>query len=347
MEVSLTWKELSEQIAASPGLSLLIGASDTGKTTLAEFLIKEWTQQGLKVAFVDGDMGQSTVGPPGTIGMRIYDTSNFDFASCRYTKNLSLFFIGSFSPVGHLLQTVVGMKVLVQQAESQNPDIILVDTTGLVTGVVGEHLKYRKSQLLKPRHLIFIQKSRELEHLKNLLKQQDRIVHELVSSSQVHVRSHEDRRKYRIQRLREYFQGARVCRINFPTTIYKDFGHFTGIPLSDEELGFCSQILEGRILYGERGCDSLFLVKKDFVSHRNQQTLKVKYHVQNIIVTNRHRLNKRLVALFDQKGELLTLGIIQNWRLESKQLEVLGHLEHAEKVQYMEVGKEIIDLLAA
>jgi polynucleotide 5'-hydroxyl-kinase GRC3/NOL9 len=346
MDVTQTWIELSRQIAENPGLSMLIGASDIGKTTLARFLIQEWTGQGLRVAFVDGDMGQSTLGPPGTIGMRIYDSSNLEFEVCRDTKNLTLFFVGSFSPVGHLLQTVVGVTTLVQQAESQKPDIILVDTTGLVTGVVGEHLKYRKSQLLKPRHLIFIQKSGELEHLKNLLKQNARTVHELVSSSQVRIRSREDRCNYRIQRLHEYFQGAKVCRINFLKTIYKDSGHFTGIPLTDEELRFCSQILEGHIFYGEKAGDRLFLVKKDFISLRNQQTLKVKHNVQNIIVTIRKTFDHRLVALFNQNGEILTLGVVQNWDFQARQLDVLGHFDNSEKVEFMEIGQETIDFLS-
>lgn len=346
MEIPQCWTEISRKIAARPGLSLLLGASDTGKTTLAKFLIKEWTRQGLRVAFVDADMGQSTIGPPGTIGMRIYDSSNLDFEGAHYSKNLALFFIGSFSPVGHLLQTVVGVKALVQQAESQNPDIILVDTTGLVTGGVGAHLKYRKSQLLRPRHLIFIQKSGELEHLKNLLGQKDRIIYELVPSPRVIVRSLEERRDYRIQRFNEYFEGARVCRITLPKTIYKDFGHFTGVPLSDEELRFCSRILEGRILYGEKGCDTLFLIRKDFISHRNQRTLKVKYNVQNITVINKQIFNNRLVALFNESGEILTLGVIQNWDVESRQLDILGHLENADKIAHMEIGRETLDFLS-
>ncbi|MFQ5824926.1 MAG: Clp1/GlmU family protein [bacterium] len=347
METNQTWIDLSQKIAESPGLSVIIGATDTGKTTLAKFLIKEWTRQGFKVAFVDGDMGQSTLGPPGALGMRVFDTSNLNFENSQFTKDISLYFIGSYSPVGYLLQTVVGVNELVRKAESHKPDIILVDTTGLVFGGVGEHLKYRKLQLLQPKHVLIIQKSGELEHLKNLIKKDGLTIHDLVQSSHIKIRSPEVRRNHRIQRLKEYFKGSKVCKLNFPKTIIWGSDYFSGMRLTDEELHFCSQILEGRILYGEKGGRTLFLLKKDFIFLKHQETIKAKYNVTNLLITNNWGFTNRLVAMYDTIGEILTIGILKRVDFEHKVINVLGNLEKLETIECMEIGKETIDDVSA
>ncbi len=43
------------------GTAILLGATDTGKTTLAKFLIFNLCQRGLKVALVDADIWQSSI----------------------------------------------------------------------------------------------------------------------------------------------------------------------------------------------------------------------------------------------------------------------------------------------
>jgi len=75
--------------------------------------------RGLKVAFLDGDMGQSTLGPPGTLAMRVYDSTIQDLEIPQFSDDVLLFFIGSFTPVGQLLQTIVGVQELVKKAEAQ------------------------------------------------------------------------------------------------------------------------------------------------------------------------------------------------------------------------------------
>jgi polynucleotide 5'-hydroxyl-kinase GRC3/NOL9 len=339
------WIDLSKKIAERPGLALLIGASDTGKTTLAKFLINEWTRQGLKVAYVDGDMGQSTLGPPGTLGMKVFDRSSPDLENSQFSGDISLFFIGSFSPVGHLLQTIVGVQELVKKAEAQKPDLILVDTTGLVHGGVGGHLKYRKIQLLQPRHVVLIQKSDELEHLNMLIQKERVLVHVLRPAPEIKTRSLEIRRNYRIQKLREYFGGAKVHRVQFPNAIIWGSEHFVGLPLSDNDLHFCSQILEGKILYGEKGGQTLFLIKKDFVFLKHEDTLKAKYNVSDLLFTNYWCFENRLTALYNKSGDILTLGILKKFDFERRELELLGHLQPWDVVAKLEIGKEKVDYL--
>ncbi len=346
MNILPEWQELSQKIASKPGLTLLIGASDSGKTTLAKYLLKSWTEKGLKVAFVDCDMGQSTLGPPGTMGMRLFDQSYREHELLKYTRDLTLYFIGSFSPVGHLLQTLTGVNILVRKAQQLHPDIILVDTTGLVFGGVGEHLKYRKVELLRPNYVVLIQKSDELEHFNHFLSRSGATLYRLKAAEEANRRSPETRRQYRIERLKDYFYNAGVHRIPFPQLIIWGTNPFAGVPLSDEDLRFCSTILEGRILYGEKGGQNLFLVKKDFVSIRHRDTLKAKYNVTNIHITNIYWYDHRLVALYNARGDIETIAVIKHWDLAAHKIQVLGHLTDIYRVRTMEIGKENVrDLL--
>ncbi len=62
------WYTLLDILGKEKGIAIILGATDTGKSTLAKFLISHLCQRGLKVALVDADIGQSFLGPPATIG---------------------------------------------------------------------------------------------------------------------------------------------------------------------------------------------------------------------------------------------------------------------------------------
>src|SRR5882724_8235066 len=65
------WLPGLEAIRALPagGVALLVGATDRGKTTFAAMAAAILAGELSKVAVVDADIGQSEIGPPGTVGM--------------------------------------------------------------------------------------------------------------------------------------------------------------------------------------------------------------------------------------------------------------------------------------
>ena len=50
-------------------VTIVIGASDAGKSTLVAALASALVSRGARVAVVDGDVGQSEIGPPTTVGL--------------------------------------------------------------------------------------------------------------------------------------------------------------------------------------------------------------------------------------------------------------------------------------
>ncbi len=158
------YQETVERIAEHRGVVAMLGGLDSGKTTLGRVIAHIATRRGRTVAFVDSDVGQSTVGPPSTVGLKF----------CRETRDLdadrladadSLYFVGSTSPQGHLLSLVSGTAMLLRQAEEAGADLVIVDTTGLVSGVFGQLLKFHKFELVRPDVVIALQRGEELQPL--------------------------------------------------------------------------------------------------------------------------------------------------------------------------------------
>ena len=66
------WYAILDTLEEEKGIAILLGATDTGKSTLAKFLIFNLCKRGLKVALIDADIGQSFLGPPTTIGFSVF-----------------------------------------------------------------------------------------------------------------------------------------------------------------------------------------------------------------------------------------------------------------------------------
>ncbi len=145
---------------------MLIGAPDTGKSTLARMIIEAAAGSGRIVAYVDGDLGQTTVGPPTCVGLKwirsVEDLSTMAAAD-------ALRFVGGITPDRFRLQQVVGVASLVDQARAE-ADLIVVDTTGSISGVVGQTLKYHKTELCRPESILALQRGSELEPIIGMLE---------------------------------------------------------------------------------------------------------------------------------------------------------------------------------
>ena len=78
-------------------------------------------------------------------------------------------FVGSTSAQGHLLPVVAGVARLHRRAKNEGADLIVVDTSGLVSGITGQVLKYHKIELLEPDLVVGLQRGEELRALLELV----------------------------------------------------------------------------------------------------------------------------------------------------------------------------------
>ncbi len=162
MEVLPEWEKAARRLLTQGGTAMVLGAPDTGKTTLSRYLVYRAYAAGEPVALVDLDLGQSHLGPPTTLGLCLYPP--------RVPGQDSLapeacYFIGQTSPVGAVLEVAVGCRILVDLAARQGVSRIVVNTSGLVHGPPALRLKRAEVELLHPAFIFGLQRYQELEPL--------------------------------------------------------------------------------------------------------------------------------------------------------------------------------------
>ncbi|MEN8234448.1 MAG: Clp1/GlmU family protein [Actinomycetota bacterium] len=160
------YSALRDRVAEVSGVVMLIGAAETGKTSLAKLLALDALDAGRPVAYVDGDVASTVAGPPGCVGVKYIEApSDLDPS----VPAAEMKFVGSTSPQGVVLPHVVAVASLVESARPQ-ADIIIVDTSSVVGGVVGQTLKYHLWELTQPALGVALQRGEELEPAIGMLR---------------------------------------------------------------------------------------------------------------------------------------------------------------------------------
>jgi polynucleotide 5'-hydroxyl-kinase GRC3/NOL9 len=151
-----------ERVSQASGVVMLVGGLDTGKSTLGKAIAEAGLRNERTVAYLDADLGLKSVGPPTTVGLRMIRAPS-DLEPEALSRPDAIAFVGSISPQGQLLPLVVGAARLLDRAVENGADLIVVDTSGLVSGVYGQILKYHKVEMLRPDVVIGLQRGAELE----------------------------------------------------------------------------------------------------------------------------------------------------------------------------------------
>jgi len=202
-EVPNQWHEINtEQLT---GTIIVIGPADSGKSTLVQWLVKRLCQTHPCVGWLDGDIGQTTLGVPTTMNIAL-----FEGAKDQLPRLLATFFVGSTSPRGHMGRLLDGLHRLQKLALATNAAAVVVDTTGMIDEHSGgDILKKKKIELLQPSTIIALQREQELEHIIVPLKTEQRFnIYAFNPSEAVVRRSHEKRARRRRIRFHRYFQYA-------------------------------------------------------------------------------------------------------------------------------------------
>jgi polynucleotide 5'-hydroxyl-kinase GRC3/NOL9 len=207
-----TWSTALKDLRRADSI-LLLGATDTGKTTLLTQLATTLQAQGRRMAIVDADVGQSSVGPPTTIGLAIVDAP---FHGLQEMSSVALHFVGSTTPRGHLVSMVVGTGRMTDRARALGADGVIVDTCGFVGGEGGRRLKRAQIAIVKPEVVVCLQRGDECERILDAYcyREQPRIVR-LRPAFACRRRSIVERRFYREQAIHRYFAGSRLVTLRW------------------------------------------------------------------------------------------------------------------------------------
>ncbi len=182
---------------------MLIGGLDAGKTSVAIEAVRTALAAGRRAVLVDADVGVSTVGPPACVSMKVFEGPD-DLE--RPDEPDGLHFVGTTTPTRLVLQQVIATTVMTNRARERG-DVVIIDTTAVVSGVAGETLKYHKTELCRPDRIVALQRGEELEPLVGMLRRFFGVeVHVLASDPGILPMSPDDRASKRTE------QFARALR---------------------------------------------------------------------------------------------------------------------------------------
>ena len=185
------------------GICLILGAIDTGKTTLAAALARHAASNG-PVGFIDADIGQSHIGPPATVGWAIVNYPQIDFT--RLSAD-GIGFVGDITPAGNLLQLTAAITQCFQQI-SKLVDLVIIDTPGFISGPAANILWWTVHQILQPELILAVQRNNELKEILAGLPLLDDRIEQIHCPPQIPTKSPQERQQYRQNQFNKYFQDS-------------------------------------------------------------------------------------------------------------------------------------------
>jgi polynucleotide 5'-hydroxyl-kinase GRC3/NOL9 len=204
-----SWTKAYEELLnfqTKPTVAMVVGNVDSGKTSFCTYLINRLLREKQKaVAILDGDLGQSDIGPPCTVAYTFVTKPITDLFSLQ-AKNA--FFVGVTSPSMAISRVIDGLTSLKKEILGDNPDFIVINTDGWVEGKDAVTYKVQLAEELAPDIIFCIQQGDELAPVLSALEKFRRIAVE--SPSAIKQRSREKRRSLRELGYIKYLKNAKV-----------------------------------------------------------------------------------------------------------------------------------------
>ncbi len=254
-------------LTGQTGICLILGAADTGKTTLAAALARH-AASSQPIGIIDADIGQSHIGPPATVGWAVVggpqtqkrafgdpDNPQVDFSQLTVG---GVSFVGDVTPVGHLLQLTAAIIRCVQQV-SKVAELIIIDTPGFIYGPAATALWWTVQQILRPKSILAVQRNDELRDILAGLQSLETQIELISSPSQIPLKSPQNRRSYRQSQFRKYFRDSCLYNISL-----SDIAIQPGRNLSRERL-----VHRLAALRDEKGTDVAIGVITDWQNERD------------------------------------------------------------------------------
>ncbi len=209
-----SWNKPVEAILSAkkkPLTILILGEIDSGKSSYCTYLVNMLVNGKCRVAVLDGDLGQSDIGPSGTVG---YALTSKPLTELYDLKLENAFFVGVTSPIKAIAKTIEGLTAMKAQILERSVDFMVINTDGWVSGDVAVRYKTALIKELKPDLIVGLPQTNELEALVDNISETPIIMVE--PSSSLSQRSPEKRKILREMTYARYLKDAKMQ--NYPMT---------------------------------------------------------------------------------------------------------------------------------
>lgn len=341
-----TWKETTKKILSFKEKVevVVLGGIDSGKSSFCIYLANMALNYGWNVALVDGDLGQSDIGPPGTLGLSFIKKPIIDPFNLQPDH---LIFIGITSPYSVIEPTINGLVELRDKAVNAGSNFVIINTDGWIEGSDAINYKRQLVSSLKPNFIVTIQSGGELTPLIDSIVDMKIEILSIETPKNIKKRDRETRRMIRESYYKRYLGEAKIR--SFPLSWIKVDGNLNIKGKLDQSLKKkIEEIIGDKILYCENSPDYIMLVLKEGTILNDEESEKLSAQFDKPIRIMRKGDEKGLlVALEDKNRKFLGIGTISSIDFDRSILKVYTNVEcpvakvHVGQIRLDEKGSEV------
>ncbi len=303
------WRETIEDYIEG-SKAVVIGGVDVGKSGYTLYIANQLVKKGYIVGIIDTDIGQSDLGPPGTIGSSIMDKQ---YVNYHEIPLYNAYFIGDKMPSGHLLQIVVGTYKLVKELESR-ADVLIVNTSGFIRGGVARALKRHIVEVVEPTNIYIFDREGETRHITDDLKGYR--MRYLPIPKTLKPKRIWERRGYRNYYLKKYIEGAievtfGLSDLSFDQTILDKV---------------CYRIYRGYIYGLYQDGEKTYLISYGTIPKEVVAEIFKGLEIKRYTHIDIKRLRGLLLGLY-KMGRFLNIGLLLDYNPINREIKVLTKID--------------------
>ena len=307
--IPASWRRAAETILSTgeKNTVLILGGVDSGKNGFCIYLANSALRKSRRVAVIDCDLGQSDLGPPGTV--------NLCFIEKPFTDLFTLFpdysiFIGVTSPsmvVGEVLDATSRLKV--DASNLRDADLIIINTDGWIIGDLAVKYKVRLIEAVNPDFVVAIHAGNELDPIISLIG--ERQVLSVEAPRDVRRRDQRIRRILRGFAYKKHLKEAKIRLFHLDEIRVEG-----ALNLNGKRKEFADKIegiLGSEVLHCEERSNSILLIvqRRDLLDWKNVKVAEAETG-KRIILLQKGDERGLLASLEDSAGRMLGIGMIQD-----------------------------------
>jgi polynucleotide 5'-hydroxyl-kinase GRC3/NOL9 len=337
-----SWSSSCEDLLnlqTKPLVAMVLGTVDSGKTSLCTYLINKALYKKWKVAVLDGDLGQSDIGPPSTVAYTFVTkpiTDLFDL----HARNA--FFVGNTSPSGATDKAIEGLTYLKKEVSASNPELLVINTDGWTEGECAINYKVQLVEELNPDVILCLQQKDELEPLVKALEKFKKVV--LESPATIRQRDVEKRKSLRELGYTKYLRNAKVqsLSLNWLTIEGNERFSLCKNRMSMKQSSKIYGLLGMKPLHLSELGDSIHIVigRRRWIGPDNIKKVE-EFTRKSAVVTRKGEEEGLLVAMYNSKRKFLGIGVLQEIDYLRKTVKILTPVSG--EISIVALGKVKLD----
>ncbi|HEY3328892.1 MAG TPA: Clp1/GlmU family protein [Capsulimonadaceae bacterium] len=312
---------------------LLIGPTDTGKTTFAHNLIRSALgESSPPIGYVDGDVGQTETGPPGVVN-GIVITAKEAEEPPRTWPRIGGAFVGATSPVPRPMEWVAAIAVAGRKCLLNGADRVIVDTPGWVAGPSAATVYRALIDIIQPDLVLYFARLNDPATLLNLFKGRTPppLVAIVEHDNAVTRKSTKTRQARRFARFATYFEGAVSHTMPWASIglVGTHLGKSPALPR--HILKFIGDTLRANCVHASLLPDGGVHAVIETVSPAFGRVTAIEEHFKTkpVVLTSTESYDHLLCGLYDTAGEYIAAALIQRIDFGTEAITLLTPLKHA------------------